>query len=226
MLNVLAVLPALYLMNYIYKHDKIEKEPISLLLRVFIFGMISTIPTVICELVLDGALLFILDERSTLYHFLSMFFAVALVEEYWKRWAAKRAWGHPAFNYRFDALVYCVFAALGFAALENIMYVMEGGFSVALLRAVTAVPSHAIDGVIMGIFFGEAKFREDIGDYRGKKRYWRLSLIVPMIAHGFYDFCLSVDWALAGVLFLAFVIGIDVWAIRYIKRASAEDERI
>lgn len=226
MLNALAVLPAFYLMYYIYKHDKVEKEPAALLALVFGFGMIATIPTVIFEVILEVILGVFLDEESVLYQFLSMFFAVALVEEYWKRWAAKRVWNHPEFNYRFDAVVYCVFAALGFAALENILYVMDGGLSVAVLRAVTAVPSHAIDGVIMGIFFGEAKFREDMGDIRGKKKYWKLSLMVPMIAHGFYDFCLVSGLEFAGLLFLMFVTGIDVWAIRYIKRASAEDERI
>lgn len=226
MLNVLAVLPALYLMNYIYKHDKIEKEPISLLAVVFVFGMISTIPTVVVELILEGVLGIFLDEDSGLYKFLSMFFAVAMVEEYWKRWAAKRAWNHPEFNYRFDAIVYCVTAALGFAALENILYVMEGGLSVAVLRALTAVPSHAIDGVIMGIFFGEAKFREQIGDFRGKQMCWKMSLLIPMLAHGFYDYCLVSGGTFAGIIFILFVVGIDVWAVRYIKRASVEDEMI
>ena len=226
MLNILAVLPALYLMNYVYKHDRVEKEPTGLLIKIFVFGMISTIPTVICSSLLEDVLSVIVRPGSRLFNFLDMFVAVAMVEEFWKRWAAKRAWKDPAFNYRFDAIVYCVFAALGFAALENILYVMEGGLSVAILRAITAVPSHAIDVVIMGIFFGEAKLREDYGDRRGKKKYWRLSHLVPMLAHGFYDFCLVSGWSWAGLLFLVFVIGIDVWAIRYIKRASMEDERI
>lgn len=224
MLHILAVLPAVYLMYYIYKHDKVEKEPILLLTEVFVFGMISTVPTVIVSIILEGIFAALTEEGSGLYYFFDMYIAVAMVEEYWKRWAAKRAWNHPAFNYRFDAIVYCVAAALGFAVLENILYVMEGGFSVAVLRAVTAVPSHAIDGVIMGIFFGEAKFREQAGDLYEKRKYWRLSLLMPMAAHGFYDFCLVSRWEWTGIIFLAFVAGIDVWAVRYIKKASAEDE--
>lgn len=224
MLTIAAVFPAAYLMNYIYKQDKIEKEPASLLIRIFLFGMLSTVPVVIVGTVLEEILGIFADPGSSLYGFLKMFFVVAMVEEYWKRWAAKKAWNHPAFNYRFDAVVYCVFAALGFAALENMLYVMDGGFSTALLRAVTAVPSHAIDGVIMGCFFGEAKLRERLGDRRGQKRYWRLSLLLPMMAHGIYDYCLISDWEFAGLFFIAFVIGIDLWAVRYIKRASAEDE--
>ncbi len=224
MLNFIALFPALYLMYYVYKMDRVDKEPAGLLIKVFLFGTLSTIPTILCSLLLEVVFSVIAEPGSTLFHFLDMFLAVALVEEYWKRWAAKRAWNHPAFNYRFDAIVYCVFAALGFAALENLLYVAEGGLSVALLRAVTAVPSHAIDGVLMGIFFGESKFREELGDRRGKKLFWNLSLIVPMFAHGFYDFCIAEEWSL--LIFIAFVVGIDVWAIRYIQKASAEDELI
>lgn len=223
---VLALLPAVYLIIYIYKHDKVEKEPVSLLLKLLFLGAFSIVPTVIVGTILELLLGMFLPIDSVFYHLIYMFVVVALVEEYWKRWAAERAWNHPAFNYRFDAVVYCVSAALGFAALENLMYVAEGGLATALLRAVTAVPSHAIDGVIMGIFFGEAKICEMRGDLAGRKRYWRLSLLMPMLAHGYYDFCLTSGSMIMLVFFVIFVVVLDVWAVRYIKRASAEDEMI
>ncbi len=223
---VLALLPAVYLIIYIYKHDKVEKEPVSLLLKLLFLGALSIVPTVIVGTILELLLGMFLPMDSVFYHLIYMFVVVALVEEYWKRWAAERAWNHPAFNYRFDAVVYCVSAALGFAALENLMYVAEGGLATALLRAVTAVPSHAIDGVIMGIFFGEAKICEMRGDLAGRKRYWRLSLLMPMLAHGYYDFCLTSGSMIMLVFFVIFVAVLDVWAVRYIKRASAEDEMI
>ena len=225
-LPILALLPAMYLMAYIYKSDQVEKEPKGLLAKIFLFGMISTIPTMIIGLILEALLGSLFSPDSIVYKFLDMFIAVALVEEFWKRWAAKKAWNHPAFNYRFDAVVYCVSAALGFAALENILYVMSGGLSVAVLRALLAVPSHAIDGVIMGIFFGQAKICEKIGDESGERMFWRLSLLLPMLAHGFYDFCLVSESVFLDLLFIIFVAVIDVWAVKYIKRAAAEDERI
>ena len=98
MLNILAVLPALYLMNYVYKHDRVEKEPTGLLIKIFVFGMISTIPTVICSSLLEGVLSVVARPESRMFNFLDMFVAVAMVEEFWKRWAAKRAWKDPAFN--------------------------------------------------------------------------------------------------------------------------------
>lgn len=226
MLHILALLPAVYLIIFVYRHDKVEKEPISLLLKLLFFGALSIVPTVIVGTILELLLGILLPIDSAVYNFFYMFIVVALVEEYWKRWAAERAWNHPAFNYRFDAIVYCVSAALGFAALENLLYVSEGGLSTAILRAVTAVPSHAIDGVIMGIFFGEAKICEMRGNLAGKKYYRRLSLLMPMLAHGYYDFCLTSGSLLMLLFFIIFVIALDVWAVKYIKRASAEDEMI
>ena len=226
MLHILALLPAVYLIVFVYRHDKIEKEPISLLIKLLFFGALSIVPTVMVGTVLELLISIVLPPDSMLYNVFYMFVVVALVEEYWKRWAAKRAWDHPAFNYRFDAIVYCVSAALGFAALENLLYVAEGGLGTALLRAVTAVPSHAIDGVIMGTFFGEAKICAMRGDLTGKTRYWRLSLLVPALAHGYYDFCLTSGSLLMLGFFLIFVIALDIWAVKYIKRASEEDERI
>ena len=226
MLHILALLPAVYLIIFVYRHDKVEKEPISLLLKLLFFGALSIVPTVIVGTILELLLGIFISADNGLYNLIYMFIVVALVEEYWKRWAAERAWNHPAFNYRFDAIVYCVSAALGFAALENLLYVSEGGLSTAILRAVTAVPSHAIDGVIMGIFFGESKICEMRGNLAGKKYYWRLSLLMPMLAHGYYDFCLTSGSLLMLLFFIIFVIALDVWAVKYIKRASAEDEMI
>ena len=223
MLTFAAVLPAAFLLHYIYQHDTVEKEPVSLLIRILVFGMIATIPTSLMEGLLGYALGIFVNTESRWYHFLHMFFVVALVEEYWKRWAARKVWNHPAFNYRFDAVVYCVSAALGFAALENVLYVMNGGLATAMLRAFTAVPSHAIDGVIMGCFFGEAKLRERLGDERGKRKYLRLSLWIPAIAHGIYDYSLVSDWEYAGLFFVLFVVCVDIWAVRYIRRASQQD---
>ena len=127
MLHILALLPAVYLISFVYRHDKIEKEPVSLLMKLLFFGALSIIPTVIVGTILELLLDIFISADRKIYNVIYMFIVVALVEEYWKRWAAKRAWNHPAFNYRFDAIVYCVSAALGFAALENLLYVAEGG---------------------------------------------------------------------------------------------------
>ena len=147
---------------------------------------------------------------STLRLVLENFLAVALVEEACKRWVVlKFAWNHPAFDYRFDAVVYCVFSALGFAALENILYVAEYGFAVAVSRALLSVPGHCFFAVYMGIYLGQAKMAE-----RAMQRYYielpdetpgqylRASLLVPTLLHGFWDFSLSVGGWLMTILFI------------------------
>lgn len=224
MMTILALLPAVFLMVYIYKKDRVEKEPVSLLIKIFVLGMLTVVPIMIMELVLDEVLLCFVSGESALYVFLETFVVVALVEEYWKRWAVRvGAWKHEAFNYRFDAIVYCVFSALGFAAVENVLYVMDGDLMTAVLRALTAVPSHAVDGVIMGYFLGEAKLRERRDDKKGRKRFLRLALFVPAVEHGIYDYALSVESEFAFVFFLLFLVVVDIWAVVFIDRSAKKD---
>ena len=145
----------------------------------------------------------------------------------------KFAWNHPAFDYRFDAVVYCVFAALGFAALENILYVAQFGFAVAVSRALLSVPGHCFFAVYMGIYLGQAKMVE-----RAMQRYYielpdempeqylRASLLVPTLLHGFWDFSLSVGGGLMTVLFYLFVLAFFVDAYRKLRFAAGSDERL
>ena len=137
-----ALVPAVFLMVQVYRLDRIEKEPPGLLLKLVLFGALSGLAAGVVEGALTRALEVLLS-GSALRLVIENFLAVALVEEACKRWVVmKFAWNHPAFDYRFDAVVYCVFAALGFAALENILYVAQFGFAVAVSRALLSVPGH------------------------------------------------------------------------------------
>lgn len=137
-----ALVPAVFLMVQVYRLDRIEKEPPGLLLKLVLFGTLSGLAAGVVEGALTRALEVLLS-GSALRLVIENFLAVALVEEACKRWVVmKFAWNHPAFDYRFDAVVYCVFAALGFAALENILYVAQFGFAVAVSRALLSVPGH------------------------------------------------------------------------------------
>ena len=226
LLVVAALVPAIVLIAYVYKMDRVEKEPRGLLIRLFLLGALSTLPALIVEIVLDLVLVQVVEPETFFYHLISSFVIVAGAEEFWKRVMTKTAWKHPAFNYRFDAVVYAVTAAMGFAALENILYVADSGFSLAVTRATTAVPSHAVDGAFMGFFLGEAKLCERRGDLQGKKKNMRLSLLVPMLCHGFYDFCLFRGTIISMLLFVVFVIAIDVAVILHIEKISREDTHL
>ena len=228
-----ALVPAAFLMVQVYRLDRIEKEPAGLLLKLALFGALSGLAAGAIE----GALTRVLDVTlggSTLRLVLENFLAVALVEEACKRWVVlKFAWRHPAFDYRFDAVVYCVFSALGFAALENILYVAEYGFAVAVSRALLSVPGHCFFAVYMGIYLGQAKMAE-----RAMQRYYielpdetpgqylRASLLVPTLLHGFWDFSLSVGGWLMTVLFYLFVLAFFIDAYRKLRFAAGSDEQL
>lgn len=228
-----ALVPAAFLMVQVYRLDRIEKEPAGLLLKLALFGALSGLAAGAIE----GALTRVLDVTlggGMLRLVLENFLAVALVEEACKRWVVlKFAWNHPAFDYRFDAVVYCVFSALGFAALENILYVAEYGFAVAVSRALLSVPGHCFFAVYMGIYLGQAKMAE-----RAMQRYYielpdespgqylRASLLVPALLHGFWDFSLSVGGGLMTVLFYLFVLAFFIDAYRKLRFAAGSDEQL
>ncbi len=226
-LIVLALLPAIALVVWIYRQDKVEKEPGKLLWKIFFLGVLSVIPTIILELILGDVVGLFFEETSVAYIVLDNFICVAVVEEYWKMKAAKKAsWKDPAFNYKFDAIVYCVTSALGFAAIENVIYVMDGGMDTAITRMLLSVPSHAIDGVIMGYFFGMAKEADLVGDKKRCKRCLRQAVLIPAIEHGIYDTSLSLgsDWLM--LFFLVFVIAVDIWAYRFVKKQAKQDKEL
>ena len=219
-----ALIPAIVLMCYVYNKDKIEKEPPGLIFRLFLFGALSTFAAMAGELALTKVLDLFLPANSLAYVAVDNFIVVALIEEFCKRFVAKRGtWNHPAFNFRFDAIVYAVSAALGFAALENVLYVLSYGFGTALTRAVLSVPLHAFCGVFTGLYLGQAKACEIVGNLRGKKAALAKSLWIPVLMHGFYDYCLSVEGWYFTVLFLAFVVVMYVVSFRTINKSARED---
>ena len=223
----MAVLPAALLMYFVYKADKIEKEPAGLLVKLFLFGLLSTLSALVLEILGELILRLIFPYGGLAYTALMMFCVVALSEEAGKYFVVKKvAWKDPAFNYTFDAVVYAVFSSLGFAALENVMYLTDAPIITAIMRGILAVPGHAIDAVFMGSYFGAAKRCEAIGDEKGKKANLIKALVVPVIIHGFYDFCLSCDIPYAIVIFFIFEIFITIYAIMKVKKLSSSDSAI
>lgn len=219
-----ALIPAIVMMVYVYKKDGIEHEPIGLILRLLAFGALSTFAAMLVEMLGDNLLQAFFAEGSVPYIVLENFLVVAVTEEMCK-WAVVRlfAWRNPAFDYRFDGIVYAVSAALGFAALENVLYVMQYGLATALTRAILSVPLHGFCGVFMGMHIGQAKACEAVGNYGGRARELWLSVLIPVLMHGFYDFCLSIENTAFTIVFYIFVILVYILSLRRIKKSAAED---
>ena len=224
----IAVLPAIILMVLIFRQDKIESEPPGLLLKIFLLGGLSTVLAGWLERLLIMLLeVFHPNQYSPVYAFIEYFCIVAVVEEGCKYLVMhKNTWRHPAFNYRFDAVVYGAFSALGFAAAENILYVLNLGIGVAPIRAVTAVPLHCICGIFMGHYYGQEKACERWGMKSRQFLFTVLALLVPILIHGYYDFAASASSGVMHATFTVFIIVLYIVTIMSVRRYSAEDSYV
>ena len=221
---VAAILPAIILLRYVYRQDAVEKEPPGLLLILLLMGVLAALCASVLEGIAQTILNFLVDPGSPVYTILLAFLVVALVEEGCKFGLLKwRTWSHPAFNYRFDGIVYAVFVSLGFAAYENVQYVLHYGLSVALPRALLAVPGHMAFAVAMGIFYGRAKFYEGRGDESRMTRNLHAGYICAVFLHGFYDACAMIGTGLSTIVFIVFVILMFFGIYRLLKREAASD---
>lgn len=222
-----AVLPAIFLLRYIYREDKIEKEPRPLLISLLFWGVAAALVSIALEYLGQNILSSLIDKTTQTYTIVFAFLVVAVVEEGTKFiFLKRRTWRDPNFNYRFDGIVYAVFVSLGFAAFENIQYVFGYGLSVALSRALLAIPGHMGFAVFMGLFYGHAKRCESSGNKKGKTANLWAGYFAAVLLHGFYDSCAMIGNVLSTVLFVAFVVIMYIVVIRLIKKESASDRPI
>lgn len=200
LLFISAVAPSLALLYYIYLRDKYEKEPRRLLFKTFALGSLAVAPIVIVELRLN---LFEMETNSLVAAGYTAFVVAGLVEESFKYfifWLF--IWNNKNFNESYDGIVYSVFISLGFATVENLGYVMLSGFHTAFIRALTAVPAHALFGIVMGYYFGKAKFADD----RIQKKSLLYALIIPITLHGIYDFILLSRRTALLIIFIPYML--------------------
>ena len=208
-----AFAPVVIILIFIYQKDKYEKEPMGLLLKALGLGAAITLPIVIVELIL-GALF--QSENRMLGAFYNGFVVAAFTEESFKFLAFYLlVWRNRNFNELFDGIVYAVFISLGFAAVENVMYVVGSGHGVGILRAFTAVPAHALFGITMGYYFALARF-----DPSQRNAYIWMALLVPILLHGYYDFCLFSEHGILLLSFLVFLVYLWISGFRKMKQHS------
>jgi RsiW-degrading membrane proteinase PrsW (M82 family) len=189
------VIPALLLVRYYYRQDKARPEPKGLVVRVFLFGLLSAVVAIPLELL---ALQFqrLFNPRSILYPLFKAFVVAGLVEEYLKLTVVRlTAFRDPAFDEVMDGVVYTVVAGMGFACLENVLYVLSSSLGTALVRAFTAVPLHAVSSGLMGYSLGRARIATSAGATQALVARGLLSAVA---VHGLYDFLLFVSprWGL------------------------------
>lgn len=188
-LLLLAISPVLIVILYIFIQDKYEKEPTRLLVYNFLLGaIVSVIITTLLYVIIDIPLP-LKNYNSIFEQFIKAFFVVGLSEEFSKYIIVRYyAQPHKEYNEPFDGIVYAVMVSMGFAATENVMYVLQGGLEVAIVRAFTAVPAHATFAILMGYYMGKAKFSKN-------RTVLNLTgLFLAVLFHGAYDFFLFIDF--------------------------------
>ena len=216
---IVAVIPVFALCFYVYKKD-VEKEPGKLLAKVFILSIISVIPIIILELVAKD-FMSTEDNSDLIKLFASTFMGVALIEEAAK-WLVIHigVYKNKDFNHPYDAIVYSVYASLGFALIENLLYVLSTGVSIGILRAILTVPSHACDAILMGFFLGESKKSAYKNDKLMARRNMVLSLIIPITVHALYDYLLFAGKEAFLLIFILFVSTVYIICFKLVKKVS------
>lgn len=207
-----ATAPVVIIAFYIYFRDKYDKEPFLMLAKALTLGMLTVIPILLMETFLMEFMP-IFESSSRLSAFYNAFVVAGFSEELWKFIALViLIWKSKEFDERIDGIVYAVFVSLGFAWVENVLYVMEGGINVAIMRALLAVPAHALFGVTMGYYLSLSKFTNDEPT---KKRFFIYALVFPIILHGAYDFILMANEPLGMIAFIPFII--YIWKVGFLR---------
>lgn len=219
---IASLAPVIFLLGYIYAKDKYQKEPFGQLMKALLGGVLAAVLDIILLSVVNLFInpVFSSELQGALYQAFCM---AALPEELCKLFFLYLfIWNSQYFDEYYDGVEYAAFVGLGFAGLENVMYVLQGGVGVAVGRALFAVPAHFFFAIFMGYFFSMAKFKP-----WKKGTYLLLAYIVPVILHGIYDGILMTQNAIAeadpttaGFLGLGFFIFfLMVWR-RAIKRVK------
>lgn len=182
----LTILPSYIIGRYIYKKDT-EKKPKKLIAKIIGATIVFTIIAAILESLFKTVWS---TSQTFIQYLIEYMIGVALIEEICKFLPAYFIGiKNKTINHKYDIIVYTVFSAIGFATFENILYVFtSSGINTALYRMIFAIPAHAVYGMLMGYFLGNAYQEKQNGNqkaYRTNKIY---SLLIPTIFHGIYDF--------------------------------------
>lgn len=205
---VTALLPVAILLVAIYLKDKASPEPTGQLVKAFMFGVISAGLAIVLSTLLEVAGLYSQWDPYNVNGIRMAFFGAAIPEETAKLfmlWLLLRR--NKFFDENMDGIVYAAFVSLGFAAIENVLYLFsdsESFMSVGIMRACTAIPGHFCFGILMGYYYSLATFGNK-ATLRNKIFAW----LVPVMGHGFFDailFITNVPPAVSVILSIIFFV--------------------
>lgn len=199
-LLIAAICPVVVLCYFIYKRD-VHKEPAKILAKLFVLGFFSAIPVLIVELLLDK---FFPTEGVTnsILVFINVFVSIGCVEEGFKWIITKKVgFDNKEFDEIYDIIVYSVFVSLGFACIENILYVLPLGLDVAISRALLSIPGHTCFAIAMGCFMAKAKIAIVNNNRSLYIKNLVYSILVSSLIHTIYDALLMCGFIYSFFLF-------------------------
>ncbi|MCA1030543.1 intramembrane metalloprotease PrsW [Bacillus timonensis] len=207
------IAPGLALLSYFYLKDKYDTEPISSVIRSFIFGALLVFPIMFIQYVIEV-------EGVFNSNFSQAFISSSLLEEFIKWFVLiYTVYQHVDFDEHYDGIVYGAAVSLGFASVENIMYLFSYGVQFAVGRALLPVSSHALFGVIMGYYLGKSKLV-----HSRKRDLLLMALLFPFLLHGIYDYILLTKetWLTYIIPFMIFLWWL---ALRKVKIANGNKNK-
>jgi len=218
-----SILPVVLISMFIYKRDK-NKESFRLLFKLFLGGICSCFLCLIATGILNIIIPFFNSDYWTLNSLelvIYVFVGIALVEEL-SKWiiAYKISYNNIEFDEIYDMILYCILVSLGFACFENLFYVYASGIKTGLLRALLSVPGHACNGFFMGYYLGLTKVYSLRNMKELKNKYLTFSILIPVLVHGLYDYCLFNGSILFMMVFYLFVATTFIYVIVKIIKIS------
>ena len=210
-----AAAPGFALLTYLYLKDRYETEPVKIVLRMFICGALSVFPL----MVLQRALILAFGENTFVFSFI---YSAGMEELIKFAILYLLIYRHIAFDEPYDGIVYAAAVSLGYATLENIVYALTSytTFSQIMLRALLPVSGHALFAVVMGYYMGRAKFS---GDPRKTKLLLLMSLSMPILYHGIFDYILTdyqTYWVWLMAPLMIFLWSRSIWKIKHANSRS------
>lgn len=198
-----AIAPGIALLAYFYLKDLYESEPISMVARMFVLGILTVFPTMVVQrgFVLglgENPLLFAFGISAGIEEFIKWFLVYFLI------------FRNSSIKQPYDGIVYATAVSLGFATLENVLFswFYQPSMSTLLYRALLPVSGHALFGVVMGYYLGKAKSSPE-----HERKYVTYALLLPIFWHGSFDYILTIAnnywlWFIAPFMFILWVRGI------------------
>jgi RsiW-degrading membrane proteinase PrsW (M82 family) len=227
-LLTLAIAPTIFIVGYVYWRERFDAKQLSLMLKCYLLGGLAVILTLLISKIIKIAVH--PHNQTTIDEMLYAFINVACVEEF-SKYFFLRFYAYPKkeFYDPYDGITYSVAIAMGFASLENILYVMIQpsyylSVYVGTIRSVTAIPAHAAMGVMMGYFVGMAKFQ------RSNRQFLLAGFLAAVIFHGCYDFFLFLHsypyMSIGAFVSLIICVIISIKAINSYNKEALAEKRI